>query len=344
MKAIERFKQKAVILACGALLSLGVSSCESIYDKTQDCDPYFYLNFVYDMNMDYADAFSEKVNSVEVFVFDNETGELVGKFKDSGAALQREGYKMRLYLEPGNYDFITWCGLEDNEDHFLLTDNVRNQEDIFCRMGRERNSEGLATQDKKLHSLFYGKISAKLEDKPGDHVYTVPLIKDTNNINFSLQDISGKELDPKRFTVKLHINNGLMAFDNTVLDDEEIECIPYYQAWGTASVGSKADDEITRHDIVVAEMSTARLIAEHDPYIQVIDNNQSETVYSIPLVKWILMSKSEEYSYMDDQEYLDRVDDYNVILYVNGDTNRYIAIAVEINSWKLVLKEDEELH
>lgn len=345
MKLIKTLKHKAVILACGALMSIGVSGCESIYDKTQDCDPYFYLRFVYDMNMDYADAFGPKVNSVEVYVFDAATGEYVAKFRDSGAALKQEGYKMRIDLKPGNYEFIAWCGLEDNEGHFMVPSDIQKPQDVSCTMARDRDADGLAIQDKNLYSLFHGKISAELPDTPGDHIYTVPLIKDTNNINFSLQDISGKDLDPERFTIKFHVNNGAMAYDNTVLDDEMIEVRPYYQAWGSAAVGSKAEVEpVTRHDVVVAEMSTARLIESHDPYIEVIDNARMETIYQIPLVKWALMLKSDNYSKMGNQEYLDREDEYNVILYVNGDTNTYMAVVIEINSWRLVLNDNEVLH
>lgn len=344
MKAIEMLKRKAILFGFGALLCMGATGCESIYDKKEDCDPYYYLQFDYNMNMDFAHAFSSKVNSVEVYVFDSHTGELVDKLKDSGPDLKQEGYKMRLYLQPGDYDFIAWCGLENNEGHFFLPDFIHSPEDAYIRMDRNRDSEGKAVQDKNLNSLFHGKISATLEDTPGDHIYTVPLIKDTNSINFSLQDISGKELDPERFTIKFHANNGMMAYDNTVLDDEEIVYSPYYQAWGSASVGSKADDEtITRHDVVVAEMATSRLIESHDPYIEVIDNAQMETIYSIPLVKWALMLKSDNYSSMGNQEYLDREDEYNVLLYINGDTNKYIATLVIINSWRMVLNDDEEL-
>ena len=343
MKTIERLKEKALILLGSAFLSIAASSCESIYDDTQDCDPYYYLTFVYDMNMDFADAFNEKVNSVEVFVFDSDTGELVDKIKEAGDVLKNEDYKMRLYLKPGNYEFITWCGLENNEDHFRLSDNINSQSDIFCRMDRQKDSDGSSYQNINLHSLFHGKISAKLEDIPGDHVFTIPLIKDTNNINFSLQELSGNELDPERFSIKININNGLMAYDNTVIEDEGIEYRPYHQSWGSASVETKADGDQSRHDIVVAEMSTARLIASHNPIIEVIDNEKDRTVYSIPLVTWALMLKSESYSSMGNQEYLDREDEYNVILYVNDTSGNYIAASIMINSWRLVLN-DTELH
>lgn len=343
MKTIKTLKHKAIILTAGAIMSFGATGCESIYDKTQDCDPYYYLNFVFDMNMDFADAFSEKVNSVEVYVFNSDTGELVDKINESGDVLKNEDYKMRLYLQPGNYDFITWCGLENNEGHFLLSDNINSPEDIFCRMDRQKSPDGSSFQNINLHPLFHGKISAKLEDIPGDHIFPMPLIKDTNNINFSLQELSGKELDPDRFSIKINIDNGLMGFDNTVIQDEGIEYQPYHQAWGSATVASKADGDDIRHDIVVAEMSTARLIANQNPMIQVIDNERNKTVYSIPLVKWALMLKSEKYSSMGNQEYLDREDEYNVILYVNGDTESYVAVSIMINSWRMVLN-DTELH
>ena len=334
------------LLLGSAIIMLGASGCESVFDKDQNCDPAYYLQFVYDMNMDYADAFQAKVSSVEVMAFDSESGDLKGRFMESGQTLKQDGYRMKLDLEPGQYDFVVWCGLEENEGQFSVSDNITKKEQAKCTMSRNRNSHGKATQNSQLHSLFHGYLSAGLDEKPGDHVFPVSLIKDTNNINFSLQDVSGKELDPNRFTITMNINNGSIDYNNSLLDDEDIEYSPYYQASGSASVDTKAEE--TRHDIVVAEISTSRLVEDHNPTLDITDNLTGNIVYSVPLVKWALMLKSEQYSSMGDQEYLDREDEYNVVLYVKEndvvDDSNYLAASIIINGWRIVLNGGTELH
>ena len=132
MKSSYIKKSMTYIKGLAALIAIPfLTSCEHVFEDQGDCDPHYYLQFVYDYNMLYnsnhqigADAFSSQVGSVEVHLFDSETGEYVGRFEESGEALRRPGYRMPLDVPPGNYDIIAWCGLAENDDHFVLTQPV----------------------------------------------------------------------------------------------------------------------------------------------------------------------------------------------------------------------------
>lgn len=339
MKIIKSVKDSLKLLAASLLLIVGATSCESIYDKTQDCDTYYYLRFVYDMNMDYADAFASKVESVDVYVFDSESGYFVDKFSESGEELKRDNYRMCLYLRPGNYEFVAWCGLAENEDHFTVPEQVNRIQDLRCRMDRTHDEEGTATQNVLLYNLFHGKLTAELPDEPGDHLYTINLIKDTNNINFSIQEVNNLAIKPEDYIIKMHASNGFMDYDNSLLDDEEIVYRPYRKVSGTASVDETRADEYT--NVILAEMSSSRLVATHNPTIDVIEVNSGKTIYSVPLVKWALMLKSEQYSQMANQEYLDREDEFNVVLYINA--QKLVAVEIMINGWHMVINSDAVL-
>lgn len=334
--------QKILAKILPAFFILGFASCESIYDKEVDCDPYYYIKFVYDMNMDYANAFHTKVNSVELFVFSKDTGELVWQNSESGEVFAQEGYRMRVYIQPGDYDFVAWCGLENNEDHFTIPADIAKKEDLSCTMAREYDDDGTPFQNKNLYSLFHGRLEATLEDLPGDHVYEMPLIKDTNNINFSLQEVNGNPIDPADYEIKMTAKNGAMAFDNSLSDDQDILFKPYRQVSGAAFMQGRADDDASDgKNVVLAEIATSRLIANHNPMIEVRDVKNNWTIYSVPLVKWALMLKSEQYSRMGNQEYLDREDEFNVVLYFNS--QKYLAISVMINGWHMVINDDTVL-
>lgn len=342
-KSIKRAFQT---LLCLVALT-GMASCNVINEDENPCDPSYYIQFVFDMNMDFADAFSKKVTSVDLYVFNAKTGDFVRKYSEAGDILKMDGYRMELTeLLPGSYDFVAWCGLEENDGHFTVPASVKKLEEIGCTLTREHDSSGAATSNLNLYPLFHGKISASLPLDNNEHVYNMPLVKDTNNINFSLQETGGNALDPNRFTISLIVDNGSMAYDNSLLQDEDIVYMPYRQASGSAGVdssgrsrdGENSEDGV-RHDIVVAELSTARLIEGHNPQLVIYDNENEELVYSVPLVKWVLMLKSQSYGTMPDQEYLDREDEYNVVLYINGEEPIYVATSIMINSWRLVLNE-----
>lgn len=342
--------QKSIVTTFIFLLTLSFTGCNGLINEDLDkCNPTYSLKFIYDMNMDYADAFAVKVNSVRVYAFDSATGELKKIISDSGNALAAPDYTLSLDLEPGDYEFIAWCGLEGNEDHFFVPTDVTGIEDVNCSISKKRDDNGVAIQNVDLHALYHGKINASLPLDNNNHVYEVPLIKDTNNINISIQEINGKILDPDRFEIKLTANNGLMAYNNNVIEDEDIEYYPYRKVSGSTVDGSRVDDE-NANDIVLAELSTSRLIADHNPKLDVIDKNNGKVIYSIPLVKWSLMLKSDQYNYMEDQEYLDREDEFNIILYIKGEEEiipgepeEFVAVSIFINSWRLVINGNTEL-
>ena len=88
---------------------------------------------------------------------------------------------------------------------------------------------------------------------------------------------------------------------------------------------------------LVAELSTSRLMADHNPLLTVTDKETGNVVFSLPLVKYFLMMKSDRYSRMDNQEYLDREDEYAVMVFLeNKDDEGWLAAEIVINGWRIV--------
>ena len=58
-----------------------MASCDSIYEDLPRCE--LWLEFTFDHNMEYADAFDPQVNSVDVFVFgdDDSRTDCIGGWK-----------------------------------------------------------------------------------------------------------------------------------------------------------------------------------------------------------------------------------------------------------------------
>lgn len=66
-----------------------------------------------------------------------------------------------------------------------------------------------------------------------------------------------------------------------------------------------------------------------------------KVVLSQPLIDYLLMVKGEYNRHMSDQEYLDRVDEYNMTFFLDSDDSWYTRYGIYINSWKVVISDTD---
>jgi hypothetical protein len=71
---MNKLSQLVGIIAIAILSSVMFSSCDEsfIYDYEGDCSVNYRIQFSYDMNMKYANAFAHEVTSVSLYIFDEE--------------------------------------------------------------------------------------------------------------------------------------------------------------------------------------------------------------------------------------------------------------------------------
>lgn len=325
---------------------LTLTSCGGvIFDDEGDCDVTYRLRFRYDMNMKFADAFAHEVKSVSLYAFDTE-GRLVWQTTEAGERLASEGYSVELPLPAGKYSLMAWCGLDGGESFEVPGVGVGDsREDLHCRLRRIYHDEDGAVSVDDLHPLFHGTLDVDLPVNldGGEYTYTMPLTKDTNVFRVVLQHLSGKDINADDFTFKIEDDNGWLHHDNSLRPDEDIT----YHAWekysGSAGVGSDESDSRTITDVkvAVAELTTSRLMAEKAPggkksmlVIRKVDGE--DLVARIPVVDYALLVKGNYNRPMDDQEYLDRQDEYNMTFFLD-DNSHWLATSVIINSWRVVL-------
>lgn len=347
-KSISFIKKNAFI-ALGAFISIwGFTSCHDnlVYENEGDCEPHYFVDFVFDKNMHFndnhgigADAFRAQVNSVDVYFFNPETGEFVAHYSDKGDALRQIGYRLEVDVNPGEYDIIAWCGLADNEDHFTIPETVNHNSELKCRMDRKVDEEGIVYSDRYLNAVFHGRTSHVYPDTEGEHTAHVYLTKDTNYIQLALQHRSGA-LDPDRFSVTIDDANGHLGHDNSILKDDQIQYRPWSLRAGVADMGeisTKADETGNTTGFFVVELATSRLMADRKPYITVTDKETGSQVFRLALVDYLLLMKSDRYAYMDNQEYLDREDEYEIMVFLeNKDDQGWVAVEIVINGWHII--------
>lgn len=330
---------KYIVPALAFPFGLMLASCDKLLfdDKvSDDCNPHYKVRFIYDMNMKFADAFPHEVNAVTLYVVD-EHGDVVWHRTESGPQLKTGSYMMDVDIEPGKYTLMAWCG--DGAYRDFIIPETRALEKLQCTLHRNPFHTGpVVTED--ISDLYHGKVDvAVFPDTYGEHIITLPLVKDTNDVNIVLQHLSGKPVDKDKFTFTLSDDNGKMDWDNSLMEDERITYIAHHVYSGTAGVDVPQTRAITQVSACVAELTTARLVKGQDMRVTVY-NDEGEIVLSIPLIDYALLVKGSHHADMGDQEYLDRQDKYDLVFFLD-DADRWINSFIYINSWKLLLQNND---
>lgn len=339
-----------------AISLLGLVSCDSvIYDYEGDCEVYYRLKFRYDMNLKFADAFAHEVKSVRLYAFDAQN-KLVWQGSERGDALASGNYVMTLPLAPGKYRLVAWCGLGD-EESFLLPDASPScrPEDLHCRM-RCLPEQGTqpALSDDDLKPLFHGMLDVELpvNDDGGEYLYEMPLTKDTNVFRVILQHLSGEDIAPKDFKFSIEDDNGWLDYDNRMLKPASVVYEPWAIHSGQAGVetnGLQPDmaegRAITMVNTVMAEMTVSRLFMrdwtkQPKPMLKIRASEDDRLIASVPIIDYALMLKGEHHRHMDDQEYLDRADEYNMTFFLD-ENDRWVSVVIQILSWRLVINNTD---
>lgn len=354
MKKLLFLTYMAAMLLCGSLLS----SCDSvIYDEQGDCDPYHKVRFVFDHNLKFADAFSNEVGEVTLYAVDPQTGEIVWSRHDDSAAVSEPGYLMDMDIDPGQYTLVAWCG-PGHRTHFTVNESGEAHRDALrCRL--THRDEGRPVDDPHhvstaVNHLYHGKLENEtFTDQQGVHIHTVKLVKNTNDLHIVLQHVDGRPVNPKDFDFQIVDSNGHMDWDNTLLDDDQLT----YHAWwtGSATAGIEQPDgsittptEVTdtragsMASAAIADLRTSRLVKGQDAKVRITRASDGEEVLSLPLIDFAVMVKGQ-HRYMEDQEYLDRQDDYNMLFFLHDKDGKmqWLDTHIYVNSWKVVLQNTD---
>ena len=89
-----------------------MASCDSIREDLPRCE--LWLEFVFDYNMEYADAFNPQVKSVDVLVFDSDDKLLFTKSAKVAALVGGNRMSLTDELDFGSYKVLTVGSLTDS--------------------------------------------------------------------------------------------------------------------------------------------------------------------------------------------------------------------------------------
>ncbi len=311
-----------------------LTGCHEIYDYEGDCDVVYKVGFKFDWNMKYADAFTHEVKEVSLYVLDKD-GNVVWDDSEDTETLANDDYMFTVKVPAGEYTLLSWCTTNDDQVYRMNT-KARSLEALSCEINTNEKGE----VNHRIADLYHGMVTnAKFPDTPGVHKVIVPLIKDTNRIKIVLQHLSGEPVDVNDYEFKIDADNGFMRYDNSVVPGNEVDYYPWAKYAGAAEVDGSAfpTGEL---NVAVAELTTARLVTQDDSRLSIYAKDTGEKILSVPMKDLILLVKGMEYENMDDQEYLDRQDEYNFVFFLDESDN-WLDAYIYINSWKVVLQNNK---
>lgn len=324
--SIQNYACRLLMTAvCGVM----ITSCDNILDNGYgDCEVEYRVKFKYDYNMKYADAFPHEVRSVALYAFD-ESGRFVHRQTEQGDVLADKDYTMLVELPKGKYEFITWAGLGSQESFRVpeLTAGTSTMEELTCCMNRTETAG--ENRVGYLNPLWHSKVDASLPDATaGTHVIEVPLVKNTNTFRIILQQLSDAPIDADEFEFMITDGNGFMAHDNSIREDVPLVYYPYHRATGSTEAGAQGDEQL---NVAVAELSTGRLMEGASTRLTITNKQSGETVFTIPLIKYLSVYKTVANYQMPLQEFLDREDEYVLHFFLDG--GEWIKTQIIINDW-----------
>ena len=216
-----------------AAVAAALGSCEKIYEDLEPCPRGLSLRFIYDYNMEYANAFPKKVDCLTLFVYDAE-GNYLDTRTETSAVLRDENYRMTLDLEEGSYRLVAYGGIAREKHSFSLArtpgegsriEDLRAAIDADCLTDDRRRN---------LHGFYWGDLAVRVE---GDMYRdaTVEMKKNTNNIRVVLQQLNDRPVNDKDFDFSVTDDNTLFGPDNDLIPFAETTYLPW--AHGQASTG-----------------------------------------------------------------------------------------------------------
>lgn len=317
--------------------AMGLNSCSLINDDLKPCPEGVVLRFVYDYNMEFANAFPAQVDCLTLLVYDS-NGNYIKTVTETTSVLKDENWRMTIDLPAGKtYHFVAYGGLECSKASFHFVSPPA--------AGSKLSSLEVAMNDNcidanpgiELHKLFFGDLDLTVPAGSTDYTQgTVYMLRDTNTIRIVLQNVDGSPVDPDDFDFEITANNTMMAYNNDVIPTADGN---FYTPWVTGQNVVGSVDNGDEASVAFAEFSVARLVENEAVRLNITNAVQHDKVLSIPLIKYLLVLKSNAHEDMDDQEYLDRENHWNIILFMNN--GRWIDTHIQVNDWTVRINEED---
>lgn len=295
---------------------IGLSSCDAIYDDLEPCPEGVALRFVFDYNMEFANAFPSQVDCLTLLVYDGDGRYLESFVQTSDELLSDENWRLTLPLEPGDYIFEAWGGMACQSSSFSFNADPSSMPLQSLQVALDP-SLLTSPRGNRLHPLFFGRLEMTVPAESTDYTEaTVEMMKDTNNIRILLNNLNGTEISGDDYEFTITDDNTLLDSRNDIVAQPAVTYHPW--TWGQSEVGEYDNGGVAT--FAYAEIATSRLVTGSKARLQIrytgSEADEPRVIADIPLIKVLERLRSEEFDRMESQEFLDRQSRWEMVFFI----------------------------
>lgn len=347
MKTISLKKIMHIAAAMTASLCglASVSSCSAIMeDDPVPCEQGISIQFIYEYNLERADAFNAQVDCLTLHIYDSDGNYLMTRSEKSDV-LKNKNYCMNIDLPEGDYRLIAYGGVECDKASFSHT-AVPAEGSKDSDLGMKLNDKCLipGNASGKLHDHFYGSLNVKVNKTVKYQLVQVPMMKNTNHFRIMLQHLSYEPLDGNDYEFSIIDDNTLFDHNNDLIDNGLVSYTPWDKGKIVTGSAEIRDDEpvrsITDVQMAYADMSTSRLMLKRNPKLVVKHIPSDTEIINIPLNNYLLAFKSGYFSWAGDQEFLDRKSDWQLFFFLDK-ANHWAKVYIRVDNWIVRINDIE---
>ena len=346
-------KVKKLLLALVSLAML--SSCEMMKEDVDDTYCGLFVCFKYDYNLQRADMFKDHVGGVTLYVFDSD-GRFVKTYEDNdipgmGMLLYDGSYSYAMHindLPKGSYRFLALANQKPYEET-LLTPGAKYRrtmlnpgdpsENLTVTLDRESvaGSKSRVSNAAPLDTLWHGMTGSEaIHVEPYSYnTTTISMTRDTKMLTIGLHNLDDPtNISADEFDVYILDSNGILAYNNDLVADEELLYMPFH-TWDTKSLdGYGTLTDKTAHFCLTFNRLVWHDKADENALLIIRNKATEKEVAAINLTDFLSQGRNayDQYAYSR-QEYLDRSYDYYMDFFIKGDMWQYADVRINVLSW-----------
>lgn len=331
---------RLLIIAFAAIAS--TSSCGSVFDDLDPCPTGVDVRFVYDYNLESANAFPSQVDCLTLHVYDSD-GQFVKTLTDNSSALAEEAYRMRVDLPAGTYHLVAYGGISCERASFVHAAEPAP--------GKNLQSIAMTLRDdhigRRLHDHFHGALDINISDNGAAYGQaTVHMSKTTNHLRVLLQQLDGSAVDGNDFDFTIRDANGILDHrNNPAAGAPTVE----YPQWtrGSISTADIDDDHLVLKsragDVTLGygEPSTSRITIAARPVLEIYSHKAGRVIVSLPLATYLALGRGEA-SPWGNQEFLDRCSNWRLTFFLDQN-NHWDDAYIIVNGWTVRVNDITDL-
>ena len=339
-----------------ALVSLALlTGCDMMKEDEDTTNCGLFVTFKYDYNLQRSDMFGDHVGGVTLYVFDSD-GRFVRTYENNNIpsmGMMLDGqytHAMQIMdLPDGKYRLIALANQKSYEAT-LATPGAKyrrsslavgdDNEKLTVTLDRENSTAGAnptVSNVAPLDTLWHGMTGVEtVEVKSSDKtIANISMVRDTKMLTIGLHNLDDPtDISTDEFDYFIVDNNGRLAYNNGLLEDEDLVYTPFHK-WDTYSEdgqGNKIDK--TAHACLTFNRLIWREKPDDNALLIIRNKNTGKEVCAINLTDFLAQGRNayDTYAYSR-QEYLDRAYDFYMDFFIRNEKWQYADVRINVLSW-----------